>query len=128
LIVQRKDGNSIINSSTWSEVMELDQVIRNVSIEHNGHILNYSNLCASWKGICHDNKHLDLRLLIPKIENGSLRFNYPVMFNPVTFDTYPINLLFGGFTFINGTSSIGSVKVVSLSYFARIDSFDDKEM
>jgi len=61
-----------------------------------------------------------------QIENGSLRVNYPIMFNPETFNAHLVPLHFGGVELSNDSLSVDGVKAVKLNYF--LESGTDTDM
>jgi len=52
-----------------------------------------------------------------QIENGSVRVNYPIMFNPETFNAHVIPIHFGGIKLSKDSLSVRGVKAVMLNYF-----------
>jgi len=55
-----------------------------------------------------------------QIENGSLSVNYPMMFNPETFNLHVIPVHFGGLKLSNDSLSVDSARAVSLNYFLEV--------
>ena len=89
------------------------QVAYNVSVVHEGNILDYLDLCAKWNNeYCYDNRILHLADLMPEIESQELEITYPVFFSPYTFETYTLPLTFGGNEFNeDGYTSKKSMKI-----------------
>ena len=89
------------------------QVIYNVSVVHEGNILDYVQLCAQWNQYCYDNEILRIANLMPEIETQEQKITYPVFFNPYPpFETYLLPIFFGGTEFNEDevTSKKNSVK------------------
>ena len=123
IIVTAKDNGTLLRSSIWNEILELNALVHNTTIEwSDNEFLNFSALCARWEKECFENDFLDLSEIMPEIENGSLRLSYPVMFNPKTFSSYALPLIFGGIELNNDSNSVVSVHAILLNYFIADDS------
>lgn len=55
------------------------------------------------------------------MENGKLKLTFPVMFNPVTWESHIFPLYFGGSIINQEDSTIDSVPSVQLGYFVAVD-------
>ena len=84
------------------------QVIYNVTVVHEGNKLNYVQLCAQWNLYCYDNEILRLNTLMPEIESGDIKVSYPIFFDPITFETYPLPPFFGG-TILNDDDAVSKI-------------------
>jgi len=114
VIIEAKDGGTLFRKVIWDEILQVDDLIHNASPAWRQ---NYSSLCGKWDNECFENKFLDLGEVMGQIENGSLRVNYPIMFNPETFNVHVIPIHFGGLELPKDGLSVDSVQAVSLYYF-----------
>lgn len=121
VIIVAKDGGNMLRTDMWREMRILDDIIQNATAEYDGEYYTYRECCARWQDECFRNDVLELDKVLPEVENGSLRLTFPVMFNPVTWDTHIFPVNFGN-TVIDGDSTIVSVPAVQLVYFAAADS------
>ena len=46
------DGGTILNSRTWAQIEQLEQMIQNISVEHENVGYQYKDICARWNGYC----------------------------------------------------------------------------
>lgn len=120
LVIDAKDGGSMLRSSLWNQLLFLDEIVFNVSVEHNGQKYQYLDLCAKWGGYCYDNEILSLADLIPQVEQGLLNLTYPIYFNPFTFEAITMPAFLGGVEFGEEDHIIGEVKGVALAYFLDV--------
>jgi patched domain-containing protein len=121
VIIVAKDGGNMLRTDMWREMRILDEIIQNATAEYDGEYYTYRECCARWQDECFRNDVLELDKVLPEVENGSLRLTFPVMFNPVTWDTHIFPVNFGN-TVIDADSTIVSVPAVQLVYFAAADS------
>jgi len=124
LILTANDGGTLLRSSIWNEILELDEIMKNTTISWKGQEFKYKNLCAQWGNDCFENRFLDFASLIPEIENGSFRIAYPIMFNPINFEVYILPLHFGGFELNRDSDTVLGIKAVTLNYIIAVDSPD----
>jgi len=116
LIVTQKDLGSILRTEFWNDLIDIEEAVYNISIEHEGVAYRYEDICARWNGYCKYNEILGLAELMPEVESGSFNLSSPLTFDPVTFQSYILPAFFGGIV----TDDIGrvrSVEAVSLTYF-----------
>ena len=122
-----KDGGSIFRSKEFEEVVLLDELVKNISVEFFGETKHYVDLCARWQQDCFQNTVLKLAELIPDIETGKVNLSWPFYFHPETFET----IIFPGFvgkpTLVDGDTVMSSSPAVNLYYFADMDSEISKE-
>ena len=46
------EGGTLLNTKTWSEISELEQMIENITVEHENVGYKYKDICARWNGRC----------------------------------------------------------------------------
>ncbi|KAK0078399.1 hypothetical protein PV325_002536 [Microctonus aethiopoides] len=121
LIIIPKDGsNNMLRRVIWDELKQLDDIIHNITAYHEGKSFTYEKVCARWLDECFNNDILDLVHVIDSVESRELNLTFPVMFNPVTFDTHLFPVYFGG-SVIDEDLIINSVPAVQLGYFIAVD-------
>lgn len=75
--IQATDKGSVLRQSVFTDLIHLDQIIRNFTI-NDENALSYEEICATNEGKCYENKILLLKSHIGKIENRTLLLKYPV--------------------------------------------------
>ncbi|XP_012253050.2 patched domain-containing protein 3 [Athalia rosae] len=122
VIVVPKDGDgNMLRAVIWKELLLLDGMIRNATLEYEGERFAYEQICARWLDQCFINDILNLHHVIDEVESRELNLTFPVMFNPVTWDAHAFPVYFGG-SVINDDSTIETVPSVQLAYFVAADS------
>ncbi|XP_015116458.1 patched domain-containing protein 3 [Diachasma alloeum] len=122
VIVVSKDGNeNMLRSEVWKELRLLDEIIRNTTAVYDGQSFTYEQVCARYKDECSSNNILNLDQIMEDVETGQLKLTFPVMFNPVTWDSHIFPLYFGGSIINPEDSTIDSVPSVQLGYFVAVD-------
>jgi hypothetical protein len=121
IIVPKDGGDNMLKTDIWRELRLLDDIIQNATATLDGDTFTYREACARWVDECFRNDVLELDAVLPEVENGSLRLTFPVMFNPVTWDTHIFPVYFGN-TVIDEDGTIVSVPAVQFAYFAAADS------
>jgi len=117
LLVTAWDGGSILRSDVWREILFLDEVVRNITIEWEGEILDYEILCAlAIDGNCWYNEVLEIGSFMNEIESKEVNLTYPIWFSPDTFKTYTFPMIMGGIN-TSDIGTINSVSALSLTYF-----------
>ncbi|XP_046426062.1 patched domain-containing protein 3 [Neodiprion virginianus] len=121
VIVVPKDGDdNMLRAVIWKELLLLDGIIRNATLEYEGETYSYENICARWLDQCFMNDILNLHHVIDDVESRELNLTFPVMFNPVTWDAHAFPVYFGG-SIINDDSTIETVPSIQLAYFVTAD-------
>lgn len=120
-IITAKDGESLLRTSLWNEIIKMDELVHNVSITVQGETLEtykYDDLCAwAYEG-CYENNILDLQELMPEVQNRTFNLTYPLMLNPNTFETYVFPFFFGGIE-VSELDTIESASALSILYWLR---------
>ncbi|XP_040572287.1 patched domain-containing protein 3 isoform X2 [Lepeophtheirus salmonis] len=119
IIVAAKDGGSMLDSNLWNQLLYLDQLVYNISLEYEHSTYTYTDLCAHWNSYCYDNEILRLSSIMGSVETGAINLTYPIYFDPNTFETYALPIFFGGVSLTDINTIIG-VKAVALSYFLDV--------
>lgn len=120
-LVVAKDGGTVLTQDIFSELKDLDRLIRNFTISLNGHTYKYQHMCAHWKGECIDNGILALNNYMDKIESGEKLLQYPAMLDMVTFNIIVLPAQLGGMT-RNSNGTVTKAQAVSLGYFISAES------
>jgi len=58
VMVTAKDGKSVLEPQTWSEVRQLHDKIMEISIEKDGKVFTYEEICTKFAGKCYTNSYL----------------------------------------------------------------------
>lgn len=125
-IIMAKDEGTLLRTEVWNDIMELDRLTHTVGVEYDDKFVRYEDLCGIWDSKCYENNILDLKDLMPEIEAGEYNLTYPLMLNPNTFEMYVFPLFFGGLE-ISNSSTIESVKALSISYWLRTNTRKEDE-
>ncbi|XP_045601587.2 patched domain-containing protein 3 [Procambarus clarkii] len=127
LIITAKDNGTLLRSHVWDDIVSLDRTIHSLNITVDGNKLaQYEDLCSIWDGKCLENNVLHLQNSMPFIENGTLGLSFPLMLDPVTYETYIFPYFFGG-TVLDDDSVIESVQALSVYYWLRTNTQEEKE-
>ncbi|XP_057336160.1 patched domain-containing protein 3 [Microplitis mediator] len=121
VIVIPKDGSkNMLRKEVWDDLVLLDSIIKNVTAHYEGESYTYERVCARWLDKCFNNDILNLVHIIEKVESHELNLTFPVMFNPVTWDTHIFPVYFGG-SIVSDDLVIESVPALQLGYFLAVD-------
>lgn len=116
VILVAKDGGSMLREKTFKEVLRIDKVVKNVTINYQGNEMSYSHLCARRNRKCYINNILSLANKIKDVEEGKYTFVYPLTINLATyrFTYYAVNL--GGVE-TDSRGNVLSAKAIRLLYY-----------
>lgn len=124
-------------------------MIQNATGTYDGESFTYKDVCARWQGECFENDILNLDQIMDdvsfdnkpfhwtreiikflclfyffddfiQIESGNLTLTFPLMFNPVTWDTHVFPVFFGG-TVLSADRTIDVAPSMQLVYFVAVD-------
>jgi hypothetical protein len=116
VIVTSNPIGSILRTDFWNDLIDIEEAVYNVTVEHEGIAYAFGDICAKWNGYCITNDILGLAQLMPGVESGTFNLSTPITFDPVTFQSYLLPAYLGGLV----TDDIGQVRsaeAVSLTYF-----------
>jgi hypothetical protein len=51
----------------WKELRLLDDIIQNTTVEYDGEMFSYKEICARWEGECFTNDILNLDYILPEV-------------------------------------------------------------
>lgn len=119
LLIVANDGGSVLRSSIFSQVVMLDSMIRNMTIEYDDDVYRYDQLCARMNGRCYSNDILEFADKIKEIEEDKFFLKYPIWINRDLLKAYFFPSGLGGVT-TDENGMIESAKAVSLMYFLDI--------
>lgn len=119
VIVAAQDGGDVLRPHVFEEIVLLDALIHNISIEYDDVSYRYEDLCAKNNGKCAPNNILDFADKVSDLEDKKFNIRYPLWINREARKAYffPANL--GGVT-KDPNNFIESAKAVSLLYFLDI--------
>ncbi|XP_067122484.1 patched domain-containing protein 3-like [Centruroides vittatus] len=116
IVITAKDGGSIFRQSVFEEVVNLDGIIRNVTVQYKGEHWKYKDLCVKDGGKCYKNSVLLLRDKIPQIISGDYSFKYPLHADSGIFSYTFYGSSLGGVT-LDEEGSVKDAKSLRLLYF-----------
>ena len=119
--VQPATGSSIWNDVSFDEINTLNDFILNKTIELDGEMYRYADLCAQWNGNCEYSPILDI---IGSNSVSSSVVNFPVH-QSTQGTVYNIGADVGDVT-TNSAGEITDAGAVVLSYFVRYQSDEDE--
>ena len=116
LLIVANDGGSVLRSSIFSQIVKLDSLIRNMTMEYDEETYRYDQICARLNGRCYSNDILDFADQIKDIEEDRFFLKYPLWINRDLLKAYffPSNL--GGVK-ADENGLIESAQAASLIYF-----------
>lgn len=118
LIVTAKDNATLFREQIFWEIVLLDRIIRNLTIDYDDYQLTFGDdLCAKLNDQCfNSNTILDLAYQIKEIESNRTRIGYPIWLNPDTNVTYYFHNQIGGLTLAKD-STVLAVQAIQLNYY-----------
>lgn len=120
VLVTSKDGGTVLREGIFSELIELDRLIRSITINDGKTSANFSDVCAQRNGICFRNEILDLKDNITAIYEGKQIIKYPVDIDFKTFKFKFYAKSLGGVT-TDDEGKIIHAKALRLYYYLRSD-------
>lgn len=122
ILVSAKDGDTMLRTHVWNDLIALDEAIRNITVEWEDRVFPYEELCARRNEKCIPNLIFNLNEYIPEVENRTLWLNYPIMLFPLV-----LPFFFGG-AVVNETEGVLiSAEAIAITYFLRDDNERQKE-
>lgn len=122
LLLSTKDRSNVFKETVWRDLKEIDLFVKNLNVTYKGRTFFYRDICAKWESNCYENRVMNLQPLIPDIEKGNFYVNYPIMLFPLI-----LPMDFGGMTIDDKKGIIKTARSVSLNYFLRQNSDEEKE-
>ena len=52
LIITSPEGGSLLRTVIWEQIVRVDELVRRITVEHEGEERTYGDLCARWGGEC----------------------------------------------------------------------------
>ena len=52
MILTSSDGGTLLRSVIWEQILQVDDLVRRITVEHEGEQKDYGELCARWGGEC----------------------------------------------------------------------------
>lgn len=85
VIIVAKDGGNILRSSHFEQIVLLDAMIKNMTVEWDDLPWRYADLCAKMEDRCWENQILDFKERIHDIEEKKFFLKYPIWINQEIF-------------------------------------------
>lgn len=68
VIITAKDADeNLLRTSVWKELRLLDDIIQNTTVEYDGDVFSYRQICARWEGECYTNDILNIDYILPEV-------------------------------------------------------------
>lgn len=122
VIVTAKDNGNVKTSEGVETVLQVEELIQNVSIEHNGQVYHYSDLCAAWKQRCVEN---GIVYLFSRTHQDPNNINIKYPFHTQGGTSIFVGSLFGGVT-TTADNVIETVKAMYLLYSVQYQTSEDQ--
>lgn len=113
VIITAKDERSLLRPKIFSEILQIDQEICNITVYVDDIDWNYQDLCAKNTGKCFQNKILSISDKIADVQNETFLLKYPFEKNKNS----EINTLSLGGIDVDKDGNILSAKALRLFYF-----------
>ena len=52
IIKSSEDGGSLLTSRMWNQILQVEDMVQNILVEHEGAGYRYMDVCARWAGRC----------------------------------------------------------------------------
>ena len=52
VIITASDEGSLLRTKLWNQIIELENMIYDISVEYEGLSYQYGDVCAKWNNIC----------------------------------------------------------------------------
>jgi len=119
IIKSSEEGGSLLTSRMWNQILQVEDMVQNILVEHEGAGYRYMDVCARWAGRCRSNNILNLASIMPQIETREFNLTYPLTFDPFTFEQYTLPSHMGGFK-LSEDGIVDGVEALALSYFLDV--------
>ncbi|XP_023224626.1 patched domain-containing protein 3-like [Centruroides sculpturatus] len=120
VLITSKDGGSVLREHIFADLIELDRLIRSITVNDGKTSANYSSVCARRKGICFRNEILNLEKNLTAIREKKQFIKYPIDLDPKTYSFHFYAKGLGGVT-TDEEGRILSAKAVRLYYYLYSD-------
>ncbi|XP_023224621.1 patched domain-containing protein 3-like [Centruroides sculpturatus] len=115
ILVISKDQRSLLEKSHFEKILEIDNIIQNLTANWNNKTWRYRDLCTINNGECFKQTLLQYS---HQILNNGKRFKYPLEVNSTNYNIKFTALNFGGVQ-LNERNEIISVKAIKLIYLLK---------
>lgn len=117
VIVTAKNNLTVFREQIFWEIVLLDRIIRNLTIDYDDFQLTFDDICAKLNEQCfNSNTVLDLAYQIKEIESNRTLISYPVWFNTDSNITYYLHNQIGGLV-LSDNSIVLSAQAIQLNYY-----------
>ena len=117
-LITEKNGGNLLTVKAFAEIVELDKIIRNISISHQDLVFRFQDLCTKWEDECSGNDVLVINDFIDKLEEREKYLLNPFYFYTKKRTKFLIPFMFGGVE-SNNLTRVLSVKATKLAYMMR---------
>lgn len=76
IIIAKDDDENLLRTSVWKELRLLDDIIQNTTVEYDGEVFSYRQICARWEGECFTNDILNLDYILPEVMTDDFQTNH----------------------------------------------------
>lgn len=67
IIIAKDEDENLLRTAVWKELRLLDDIIQNTTVEYDGEVFSYKEICARWEGECFTNDILNLDYILPEV-------------------------------------------------------------
>ncbi|XP_037089285.1 patched domain-containing protein 3-like [Pollicipes pollicipes] len=115
LLVTAKDGGTLFRRDVFEEVVQLDRLVTNVTVDSGESRWTFDDLCARWNGKCLQNSIVTLLPYLDDVLSGNISLTYPVWFS----DSYDVFVFpaFLGSPEVSNEGLLGEVPALQLLYW-----------
>lgn len=119
VIAIAKDESNVLTKSVFDEIVQLDRLIKNMTIKFDDDPYTYEDLCARSEGKCFENDILDFVPRIEDIESHKFWLKYPLWVNTDIYKAYFFPAYLGGVA-RDSNDLIENAKAINLMYWLDI--------
>ncbi|XP_023242116.1 patched domain-containing protein 3-like [Centruroides sculpturatus] len=116
VIFTRKGGGDMLEKDVLLEISSVDRLIKNITINHEGIKVGYSDICAGVNEKCFQNPIIEMLPEIDNIVQRKKKLKYPFDIDPLTYRSQINSLNFGAVT-EDENNLIKTVNAMRLAYF-----------
>ncbi|XP_067121406.1 patched domain-containing protein 3-like isoform X2 [Centruroides vittatus] len=120
----KKGGGDMLEKDVLLEISLVDQLIKNITINHEGIEIGYSDICGRVGEKCFENPIIEILPEIDNIVQRKKKLKYPIDIDPLTY-SYQVYALNFGSVIEDENDLIQTANAMRLTYFT--DESDEKK-
>ncbi|XP_072026558.1 patched domain-containing protein 3-like [Amphiura filiformis] len=123
VIITPYNGNNVLNVPVMEDVLKLHDIIIDISINYNGSVYKYTDLCLTWENKCPEIDILSTLHYDPK-EVENINMTYPLLYKSNGEKIF-IGMQLGGVT-LNEAGVVAQSSAMMLTYSLRFNTNDEQ--